>query len=612
MKKIILLMIVIASFTRCDLERKPYTALETSTIVEEPEASVDMLLNGMYSYLRNIYISKLHHGEYRGDNVRKDKATTSDMRDFLLFARIPSRGFVNTFWLEAYKVISQASEVTKLVKPGTSEELDSKIGEAYYLRGLMYFNLVRSFGRPYYQGAETYLGVPIVNGMPEGGLDGYQFPNRSTVKEVYQQITGDLRRAEAMCKPHNSNIRISKEAARAALAKAYIYMSGTFESPNTDFADSAHYYSDLVVENGKFQLLSRDDFMTSYELAPTSGIQKETIFAANYLFAEATLAGMGAQPGGMYARIENVGWGEISASSHAIELFNETGTNDWRKGREDNSGIVDARAAFVVPKYILKEEGKPSSYIRAFVVVVEQYDVISGKVSGYGYKQFYANTTDIALTEVHDTLFKGMPEQTIVTYALTAVGGDPKNRKYSIDYPKLDVDAAAKTTTPSTKKKTYTGYDDAYTKMNAGYPKYHNYRCSFQEGQSQLWSPVIARLSDIILIRAEASAKLGNYSAALTDLNKVRERAIINGSYLAGSLTAANAKERIMKERRLELIFHGDRVFDLFRTGQNLLRNFPGWVGDPTREILPTDNDVVLLIPDQQINAWGGPLTQNP
>ena len=280
MKKIILgALSALILVTGCDLERLPNDAYTDTTIKEDPETTLDVLLNGNYSTMRTVYDTYIRFGEYRGDNVRKDKPTTAGYSIFYTWDRNPSAGTPNTQWNNCYKVISQASEIIKMFPEGESEALDQKLGEAYTQRGLMYFNLVNMFGRPYYQDPETNLGVPIVNGMPGEGLSNYEFPDRATVKAVYNQIVSDFKKAEQLCNTY-STIRASKEAAQAALAKAYIYMSGTFENPNKTYADSAYYYADKVIQSGKFQLLSRDNFMHYNEFTPEDATQTETILPA--------------------------------------------------------------------------------------------------------------------------------------------------------------------------------------------------------------------------------------------------------------------------------------------------------------------------------------------
>ena len=57
----------------------------------------------------------------------------------------------------------------------------------------------------------------------------------------------------------------SKEAAQAMLSRVYLYMSGTYENPNTEYADSARYYADLIINSPQFSsgLVSREDYMKS-------------------------------------------------------------------------------------------------------------------------------------------------------------------------------------------------------------------------------------------------------------------------------------------------------------------------------------------------------------
>ena len=114
-------------------------------------------------------------------------------------------------------------------------------------------------------------------------------------------------------------------------------------------------------------------------------------------------------------------------------------------------------------------------------------------------------------------------------------------------------------------------------------------------------------LSEIYLNRAEAYAKLGNYSAALADLNTIRERSIIGGGY--ASLDATNASERIDKERQLELAYQAERSYDVFRNGKPLTRRYPG-PHQQFEDIPASDYRVIYYIPQNAINAYPGTLTQ--
>lgn len=76
-------------------------------------------------------------------------------------------------------------------------------------------------------------------------------------------------------------------------------------------------------------------------------------------------------------------------------------------------------------------------------------------------------------------------------------------------------------------------------------------------------APVL-RLADIYLMYAEVLNELGNTSEGEVYLNKVRERAGLSDY---NGLSQDEFREKVWKERRIELAFEGERWFDLVRTG---------------------------------------------
>ena len=109
----------------------------------------------------------------------------------------------------------------------------------------------------------------------------------------------------------------------------------------------------------------------------------------------------------------------------------------------------------------------------------------------------------------------------------------------------------------------------------------------------------VIRYADVLLIHAEAAYQNGNEAAALTSVNKVRQR--VNIANIAASGTALY--DAIMRERRIELGLEAHRFFDLVRTG--LAEQVLGSQGfTATHKLFP--------IPDSQIQATNGALTQNP
>ncbi|MCG9793113.1 RagB/SusD family nutrient uptake outer membrane protein [Flavobacterium algicola] len=81
---------------------------------------------------------------------------------------------------------------------------------------------------------------------------------------------------------------------------------------------------------------------------------------------------------------------------------------------------------------------------------------------------------------------------------------------------------------------------------------------------------VLARLADIILLKAEAHNKLNEKTEAIRLLNIIRKRAgITEFANEAAAITAyGDLESAILHERSIELSFEGHRWFDLVRTGK--------------------------------------------
>jgi hypothetical protein len=81
----------------------------------------------------------------------------------------------------------------------------------------------------------------------------------------------------------------------------------------------------------------------------------------------------------------------------------------------------------------------------------------------------------------------------------------------------------------------------------------------------------LIRSSELFLIRAEAQAESNNLTAALSDLNRIRQRA--NPSTTALILTdKQQVLDSIFVERRRELCFEGHLMYDIARKKKNLVR----------------------------------------
>jgi len=569
-KNIFVLMAAAALLGSCDIERFPTYSMSDEQIKKDPAGNLDALLNGMYAQLKT-WSDPMHRcGEYAGDNIVIRGSSTDAFFEFISYSRTPNNYRLQNFWDAGYKAIAQASNIIKMVDEGQSTEMDNSLGECYYVRGMMYFYLCRAYGRPYYQAPEKNLGVPIVNGTPDNILD-LQLADRATVKETYEQAISDLKKAEQLLTVNRGPAYASKAAAQAMLSRIYLYMSGTYEEPNKEYAQLAKDYADKVISNSDYSLLPREQFMKYNTIVPENN--PEAIFVVKRVASEYSGYDHYYGIGGMYSNIGGMGWGEMYASQKYIDLLNETGRNDWRTA---SYKMVDARAAFIEPTY--EEDENTGKYKEVFRFVYV------GSDNNKHYAQFATKHTGDKVT---------CEDKDGNSYDLTLV--DAASEYYTINYG----------------GKTYEGMLDDYITVNREYPQFYIVKCSREGEDSQLHSPVISRLGEIYLNRAEALAKLGQYSEAEKDLNIIRGRSIVGGEYPAGTLNADNAFELIDKERQLELAYQAERSYDVYRNGHSLTRDYPG-PHNQHEEVKASDYRVTYYIPQNAIDAYPGTLTQNP
>lgn len=120
----------------------------------------------------------------------------------------------------------------------------------------------------------------------------------------------------------------------------------------------------------------------------------------------------------------------------------------------------------------------------------------------------------------------------------------------------------------------------------------------------------VLRYADVVLMYAEAANELGNTAEALAKLEMVRARARGTSTTILPAVTTtdqAQLRDAIRRERRVEMGMEHDRFFDLVRWG------IAGTVMQASGK--PNFNparDVLLPIPQTQIDLSQGVLTQNP
>jgi starch-binding outer membrane protein, SusD/RagB family len=189
---------------------------------EQAYAGVTAIYNGLIldgTYMRSLPgLTDSRGDDFTGDSPWLDLVLTGQFV-------IPSTSApVQWIWRDLYLTINRANQVLKYVTDYPADVLNADeknrlLGQAYFLRGLAYYNLATSF-----------RAVPLITTPPLGPSD--YTPPTASEEEVWNQIFSDFQNAEAMLPVNYATVtgpdqnqkgRATKGAAAGMLGKSYLY-----------------------------------------------------------------------------------------------------------------------------------------------------------------------------------------------------------------------------------------------------------------------------------------------------------------------------------------------------------------------------------------------------
>ncbi len=191
-------------------------------------------LNGQYSG------AVWQVGEVRSDNTWNwEGGGNLPDAEIDQFKETATNNILDAMWLDHYQGILLCNTVlSRIAAVNMDEQLQNRFrGEVLFLRALMYFNLVRTFGE-----------VPLVLEETRSITEGYAH-KRETVNKVYAQIVADLKLASNYLPVSYTwgNIgRATQGAAKSLLGKVYLTIS--------DFHSAASVLKE-VIDAGSYKLL---------------------------------------------------------------------------------------------------------------------------------------------------------------------------------------------------------------------------------------------------------------------------------------------------------------------------------------------------------------------
>ncbi|MVM31857.1 RagB/SusD family nutrient uptake outer membrane protein [Spirosoma sp. HMF4905] len=215
--------------TACDnrLNVVPTQSIEQSQALNT-EQDVQITLIGTYDGLSdvNLYGGGIQYiGDLMGDNRDVLFGGTYATIDEIWRKTVTTSNTVTRdFWLDGYNAINRTNNVlSALAKVGETNRGNTE-GQARFIRGALYFELVKAFAKSWNDGTPTANpGVPLVL-TPTTSVTDVDYRARNTVAEVYAQVLDDLTKAESLLPATQSGGSgfATKGAAAAILARVYL------------------------------------------------------------------------------------------------------------------------------------------------------------------------------------------------------------------------------------------------------------------------------------------------------------------------------------------------------------------------------------------------------
>jgi starch-binding outer membrane protein, SusD/RagB family len=270
MNKHIYLFSVLLSFTSCvSIDEDPESFITEDQFYkndQEAISAVNAVYNGLNSSTHTLYNRLIQIGtEMATDDYQAGpRARNAHVRALSGLTHDASNDRMLELWRQSYDVINRANVAIDKIGANSSvtPELAARLtNEARFIRGLLYFNLVRWFG-----------GVPIVLHQSDLKKENLKV-SKATEDEVYAQIIIDLTAAESLPDPSEYESkdlgRATSGAAKTLLAKVYL-THGEW--------DNAAAKAKEVIDSNWYGLF--DDFADVFNVSTKNG--KEHIFSAQF------------------------------------------------------------------------------------------------------------------------------------------------------------------------------------------------------------------------------------------------------------------------------------------------------------------------------------------
>lgn len=360
-------LIVLQGCSEDVLEQRPDHVISENLVLNSVE-KLDKLLTGTYNEIsRNTYLGRVLYkrAAVKGTDFRFVE-TTYNPRDYELIAykyeeSSNNSGTCEDLWIQSFKAINNLNLIINNIEAaeGNAEKKQEVLGEALGLRGMVYFDLARTFAYPWERAGATSQGLPVKLSSDEIVTE------RSSLGETYNQIILDMESALDLLGENDwdqgSTKYLTKTGVEALLARVYLYKE--------DWENAFKYAKEVIATRGESNLMGVNSY--GFEDYNSESLFELSITSQNSLGSN----GLGAQ-----FDLKNGGQGDIIATQTFVNLLSAY-EGDPRAAllEEDKEGTNNA---FV--KYVNRSEGGGLSAHNIPVVRLSEMYLIAAEAAANG------------------------------------------------------------------------------------------------------------------------------------------------------------------------------------------------------------------------------------
>lgn len=369
-----------AAATSC-LDEKPVYS-QNSQVIFSSEGNAELALLGCYGYLtENTAFGQMwQEVPLVASGLAWSQRNGDDGDHLASLAATPGNALVSSAWKGMYKVISECNAFLESMERSQLSDAakTQMMGEAHFLRGLAYYNLVSLFGD-----------VPLKT--VASSSDGIEMP-RAPKNEVFDVIVEDMIAASKISAKSSAG-RANSWAAKAFLGKVY-YKMAMLDINREENLNNAKTVFDDVYASKVFSL--EDNYaglFAPYNTPEYAANSKEVIFQLNFNSASTVCYNRGSNRFAPQASTSGVNWGTYRVAKYSYDLHNGTYPGDprvdvnfltqWRSRNGNNQPapktqvgdkLCPGDSTYAYPKRAYKAEGQPAT---ATVMLKLPYDIFS-------------------------------------------------------------------------------------------------------------------------------------------------------------------------------------------------------------------------------------------